>query len=205
MAVTVKKAVLWRRELDNQPGTLAEALRPLANARVNLQVMMGYVLPGDRTKAALEIYPVAGKKAEAAATSGGLQPATAIYSLVVQGDDRVGIGHEIADCLARAGVNISFAVMEVIGKKYSGVFGFDTEQAAHKAAELIKTTGRVLRKRATAKSSKTSSKTSTARPKAKAQSTRKAPSKATSNKGSTRSATRKATNKKSRKSAGKRK
>ena len=32
MAVTVKKAVLWRKEIDNRPGMLADTLGPLAEA-----------------------------------------------------------------------------------------------------------------------------------------------------------------------------
>jgi len=32
MSVTVKKIVLWRKEVENQPGILANALAPLANA-----------------------------------------------------------------------------------------------------------------------------------------------------------------------------
>ena len=30
MAVTVKKAILWRREVDNQPGMLANTLQALS-------------------------------------------------------------------------------------------------------------------------------------------------------------------------------
>ena len=30
MAVTLKKAILWRREVDNSPGMLASILQPLS-------------------------------------------------------------------------------------------------------------------------------------------------------------------------------
>jgi catechol 2,3-dioxygenase-like lactoylglutathione lyase family enzyme len=33
MAITVKKTFLWKKELDNQPGAMAEALEPLAETR----------------------------------------------------------------------------------------------------------------------------------------------------------------------------
>lgn len=138
MAVTVKKAVLWRRELENQPGTLAEALKPLADAKVNLQVVMGYVLPGDRKSAALEVYPISGAKAEQAAVAGGLAAATAIPCLIVQGDDRVGLAHKMADSLAKSDVNIHFSIIEVIGKKFLGVFGFEDAKQADTAAGVIK-------------------------------------------------------------------
>ena len=42
MAVTVKKITLWRKELENQTGTLARALEPLAGVGIDLQVVMGY-------------------------------------------------------------------------------------------------------------------------------------------------------------------
>ena len=46
MAVTVKKIVLWRKEVENRPGILANALAPLANAGTDIRVVMGYRYPG---------------------------------------------------------------------------------------------------------------------------------------------------------------
>src|SRR5437879_3595190 len=42
MAVTVKKVTLWRSEVENKTGVLANALEPLAKAGADLQVVMGY-------------------------------------------------------------------------------------------------------------------------------------------------------------------
>lgn len=137
MPVTVKKVTLWRKELDNRPGTLAEALEPAANAGADLQVVMGYCYPGDRSKAAVEIFPVSGKKPTAAAQSAGLAPAS-IPALLVEGDNRAGLGSAIARALADAGVNLDFLVAQVIGKKYSAVLGFENEGDAAKSVALIK-------------------------------------------------------------------
>ena len=41
MAVTVKKAVLWRKEVENEPGVLATTFKPLAEAGADLQVVLG--------------------------------------------------------------------------------------------------------------------------------------------------------------------
>ena len=51
MAVTVKKAILWRREVDNQPGMLANTLHPLSEAGADLHVVMAYRYPGGENKA----------------------------------------------------------------------------------------------------------------------------------------------------------
>ena len=137
MAVTVKKAMLWRSEVDNQAGALARTLEPLAGAGADLQVVMGYRYPGNETKATIELYPVSGKKSAAAAQSAGLA-ASPLPALLVQGDNKAGLGHTIAKAMGDAGVNISFLVAQVVGRKYSAIFGFETDADASKATALIK-------------------------------------------------------------------
>ena len=137
MAVKVKSITLWRREVDNRPGALAETLSPLAGAGANLQVVMGYRYPGDEGRAAIELYPVAGKKVSAAARAAGLT-ASSIPTLLVEGDDRPGLGYALARSLAGAGINLSFLVAQVIGRRYTGIFGFESATDAQRAAGLIK-------------------------------------------------------------------
>jgi hypothetical protein len=137
MAITVKRIILWRKELENRPGTLAEALEPVAKTAADLHVVMGYCYPGEHGKAAVEVFPVAGKKPMAAAQSAGLA-ASGIPALRVEGDNRAGLGHAITCALADAGVNLDFLVAQVIGRKYSAVLGFENEADADKAIALIK-------------------------------------------------------------------
>ena len=73
MAVTVKKITLWRSDVQNKPGVLSNTLCPLADAGVDLQVLMGYHYSGGKGRAAIELYPVTGKKAIAAARKAGLR------------------------------------------------------------------------------------------------------------------------------------
>jgi len=148
MAVTVKKATLWRKELSNRPGTLSDALKPFADSKSNLQVVMGYVFPNDRSHAAVEVYPVTGKKAEDAARKGGLTPANSIHCLLAEGGDEVGLAHRMAEALSKAGVNINFAIIQVIQKRFMGVFGFDSATDAAKAAGLLKGASRATAKKA---------------------------------------------------------
>ena len=137
MPVTVKSISLWRKEIENQVGTLAQTLAPVAKAGAKLQVLMGYRYAGDSTKAAIELYPVAGKKITAAATEAGLSAAS-IPALLVEGDDKPGLGYAIAQSISGAGINMSFFVAQVIGRKFSAVLGFETEADAKTAGPLIK-------------------------------------------------------------------
>jgi len=137
MPVTVKSISLWRKEVQNQVGTLAQTLEPVTKAGANLRVLMGYRYPGDGTRAAIELYPVAGKRVTDAAAEAGLE-ASSIPTLLVEGDDKPGLGLAIADAISGARVNMTFFVAQVIGRKFSAVLGFETEADATTAAPLIK-------------------------------------------------------------------
>jgi hypothetical protein len=146
MPVTVKKTVLWRRELDNRPGALAGVLEPLVRAGANFQIAMGYRFPGNESRAAVELAPVTGKKSTSAAQGAGLQPSS-IPTLVVTGDDRPGLGYALAQGMADAGINLAFLVAQVLGRKYSAIFGFESEADADRAAAIIKRATAAKRRR----------------------------------------------------------
>jgi hypothetical protein len=114
MAVSVKKAILWRREVDNHPGMLADTLQLLSEAGADLQVVMAYRYPGGENKAAIELHPVSGKKSVAAAQTAGLAPSS-ISTLQVEGDNRPGLGYAIAKAVGDAGINMSFVMAQVVG------------------------------------------------------------------------------------------
>jgi hypothetical protein len=137
MPVTVKSISLWRKEAENKTGLLAQTLEPLAKAGADLGVVMGYRLPGNEAKAVVEVYPVSGKKVTAAAAETGLATSS-IPTLLVEGDNRAGLAHKIAQTIADAGADLSFFVAQAIGRRYSAVIGFATEDDAKKAAALIK-------------------------------------------------------------------
>jgi hypothetical protein len=137
MPVMVKTITLWRKETQNEPGVLASTLEPIAKGGADLQVVMGYRYPGNESKAAIELYPVSGSKLTAAAKAAGLAD-SGIPTLLVQGDNKPGLGHAIAQALSGAGMNVAFLVAQVIGRKYSAVIGFDKTEDAKKAASLLK-------------------------------------------------------------------
>jgi hypothetical protein len=137
MAVSVKQITLWRSEVANRPGSLAETLGPLAKAGANLKVVMGYRIPGEANRAAIEVYPVSGKKVTDAARSVGLVD-SGIPALLIDGDDRPGLGAAIARSLGDAGINMIFLMAQVVGRRYSAIVGFESPGDAKRAASLVK-------------------------------------------------------------------
>ena len=146
MAVTIKKAMLWHKEINNRPGMLANTLGPLSQAGADLQVVMAYRYPGGKDTAAIELLPVVGRKPLAAARAAGLAQSP-LPTLLVQGDNRQGLGHAIAKALGEAGINLSLLMAQVVGRRYSALFGFDNEADAAKAAALIKKAAAPLRRK----------------------------------------------------------
>jgi hypothetical protein len=146
MAVTVKKIVLWRKEVDNRTGILANALAPLANAGTDIHVVMAYRFPRQESKAVIELYPVTGRKSITAAEEAGFSAST-IPALLVEGDNRAGLGYATAQAIAGAGINMDFLVAQVLGKKYSAVFGFESDADATKCAQIIRKATTTKRKR----------------------------------------------------------
>ena len=137
MPLSVKRVTLWRSEVSNEPGVLARALEPLAAAGADLRVVMGYRFPEAPERAAIEVYPVAGKRATAAAEGAGLA-ASAIPCLLVEGDNRPGLGAAMARGLADAGINIAFLAAQVLGRRFSAVLGFADEATATAAVRAVK-------------------------------------------------------------------
>ena len=137
MGVRVKQVTLWRSEVANRAGALAGMLGPIAEAGGNLKVVMGYRIPGAENRAAVEIYPVSGRKVTAAARSVGLSD-SGIPALLVDGDDRAGLGSAIARGVAGAGINMIFLMAQVVGRRYSAIIGFESAADAKRAASVIK-------------------------------------------------------------------
>ena len=106
-------------------------------AKGSLDVVMGYRIPGQHDRAVIEVWPVSGKKVTQAADAAGLR-ASDTPTLLVQGDDRPGLGQAMARALADAGINIAFLLAQVVGRRYSAVLGFESAADADRAVGLIK-------------------------------------------------------------------
>ena len=145
MPLNVRKILLWRREAPDGPGLAASTLEPVAKAGADLKLVMGFRIR--EGSAAIEVWPVAGKKAVTAAGTAGLAAST-IPAVLVQGDDRPGLGHAFAKAVGDAGINLSFLVAQVVGRKYSAVFGFGNEADAKAAIPLLRKAGKPPKKKA---------------------------------------------------------
>ena len=140
MAIKVQRITIWRTEVDDRPGALAEVLEPLAATGADLQVVMGYRERG-RNRAVIEAWPVAGRRRTEAAEGAGLRP-SATPTLYVSGANRAGLGHRMARALADSGISVAFLVAQVVGRNYSAIFGFESEEDAARALRVLRSAAR---------------------------------------------------------------
>ena len=95
MPVTVKDISLWRREAESKIDLLAQTPEP----------------PDDQAKRVIGVDPVTGKNVTAAPREMGLA-ASAIPTLLVEGDNKPGPALNIAQTIADSGGDLSFFVAQ---------------------------------------------------------------------------------------------
>lgn len=137
MTVRIRKLTLWRAQVAHRPGALAEVLDPLASAGADLQIVMGYPQPGGSSRAFVEVAPITTRSSALAAEKASFER-TGAPTLLVLGDNRPGLASRVARALADSQVNIAFLCAQVIGRRYSAVFAFESEADLDKASDRIR-------------------------------------------------------------------
>jgi hypothetical protein len=126
MAITLKRITLWRKEVDNKPGALADTLALLAQTRTDLQAVMGYRYPGDQgAKRQSSCIRCQARRLSRLPISGigcFIDPDRARAER-----QQTGLSHVIAKALGDAGINLSFVLAQVVGRKHAAVFGFEND------------------------------------------------------------------------------
>lgn len=136
MPYTVRNVEVWAADVLNRPGMLARMLEALSNAGAQLEFMVAR----QRTENSARVFvaPIKGKKQKQAASDVGFVPATGMYAIRVQGNDRAGLGAEISRAVASAGINIRGAAAATIGRQCVINFGFKSADDAKKATGVIR-------------------------------------------------------------------
>jgi hypothetical protein len=137
LAISVQKVQLWAAHGSDRSGLLADALEPLAAAGADLRSVMTYCHAGESGRATVEVYPVSGRRAQAAARAAGLAP-SATPCLFVAGDDRPGLGARLSRAVASVGVSMSVLVAQSTGKRFSAMLGFKNSTDAAIAAKALR-------------------------------------------------------------------
>ncbi len=136
MSYTVSKVEMWTGEIEDRVGGLRAKLATLADAGVDLEIVVARRQPAGRGVAFLG--PVKGAKAQKAAAAAGLTRAPDLVALRVEGPNKPGDCHQLTCLLADAGISLRGLTATVCGSRYVLALAFDSEADAVKAAGLLK-------------------------------------------------------------------
>jgi len=141
MAYTVSKVDMWAGEIEDRVGSLSAKLAALAEAGVDLEIVVARRQPHMPGRGVVFAGPVKGAKAQQAAAASGWSRTPDLFALRVEGPNKPGDCQHVARMLAEAGINLGGLAATVCGSRYVLSLGFDTEADATKAAGLLKGAG----------------------------------------------------------------
>ncbi|NCO95313.1 MAG: hypothetical protein COZ06_05500 [Armatimonadetes bacterium CG_4_10_14_3_um_filter_66_18] len=113
--MTVRKAVQFSVCVEDKPGKLAEVTKALCEAGINLTALAGWT--EGEGKAVIACIPEDPDKVRAL----GVPDVQEKEVIVVEGDDKLGVGYAISQKLAAADINLKVVLMQAAGGKYQAV------------------------------------------------------------------------------------
>ncbi len=137
MSLVVERVDVWAATIEDRPGGLAEKLTPLAQAGADLQFVIARRAPDKPGAGVLFVTPLQGDAETAAGVKSGFTVADSLHSLRIQGDNKPGIGAQLAEKMADAGINLRGLSAAVIGDRFIMYLALDTADDAEKATSLL--------------------------------------------------------------------
>lgn len=120
--MTVRKATQFTVRVPDEPGKLAEATEFMAQGGVNLVALAGWT--EGEGQGIIACIPEDPDKIRALECPEGHTPKETEV-VVVEGEDKLGVGHAIAKAVADAGVNLKSCMMQAAGGRFQAVVVVD--------------------------------------------------------------------------------
>ena len=138
MAYAIGKVAVWAGEIADRPGGLASTLAALKAAGSNIEFIVARRAPDKPGTGVVFVTPIKGAKQKAAAQSAGLSTSESLHSVRIEGPDRAGLGGQMADALAGAGINLRGISAAALGRRAVSYLAFDSAADADAAVRVLK-------------------------------------------------------------------
>lgn len=138
MAYEITKVDVWAATIKDRPGGLAEKLAALLGAGASLEFAISRRAPDKPGKGVVFLAPLRGAAQTRAAKKAGFSKATSLCSLRLEGPNKRGLGAEITQVVAEAGINMRGWSAASLGRRCVFYFAFDKPVDANKAARLLR-------------------------------------------------------------------
>jgi len=138
MNLKVELVDVWHASIDDKPGGLGTVLSGLRDAGADLDFIIARRAPEKPGSGVVFVAPLRGDAEISAASMLGFNVTRSIKSVRVEGDNRAGVGSELTEKLAAAGINLHGFSGAVIGERFILYIGLDTSEDATKTAAILK-------------------------------------------------------------------
>ena len=141
MTLKVQRVDTWAAPLEDKPGRLAEKLKVLAEAGVNLEFLIARRAPDRPGKGVVFVTPITGAAGCRAAKAAGFRKTESLHTVRLEGPDKKGEGVKITEALADQGLNLRGLSAAAIKKKFVANLALDSAADAAKAVRLLRALG----------------------------------------------------------------
>jgi hypothetical protein len=138
MNLIVERVDVWAAPIKDQPGGLAKILTGLRESGADLDFVIARRASENPGTGVVFVTPLRGDAETAAATTLGFNVSRSLQFVRVEGENKPGVGAELAEKVAAAGINLHGFSAAVIGARFILYIGLDTAKDAAKAAAILK-------------------------------------------------------------------
>lgn len=137
METIAERVDVWAASITDEPGGLAGVLAGLKDAGADLQFVLARRAADRPGTGVVFVTPLRGDAEVSAAAGLGFNVTSSVHCVRVEGDNRPGIGAQLTQKLADAGINLRGLSAAVIGTTYVAYIGVDSAADAAKAMGVI--------------------------------------------------------------------
>jgi predicted amino acid-binding ACT domain protein len=137
MDFRLNRVQVWSAEIPDRPGGIADVLAPLAEAGSNLEFIWTRRLDNKPGRGIIFVAPITGPSQTRAAHAVGFNHTNDLILLRIDGSDRPGVGHFLAACLARAGINLRGLSMTAVSGKFVAYVACDSAEDTARAVQAL--------------------------------------------------------------------
>jgi hypothetical protein len=137
MDLIVERVDVWAATIPDRPGGVSEVLATLRDAGANLQFVIARRASEAPGTGVVFVTPLQGDREIRAAAQVGFNVTQSLHSIRVMGRDTPGIGAELTQKLAEAGINLRGLSASAIGTQFVAYVAFDSLDDANKAMGIL--------------------------------------------------------------------
>lgn len=139
MMLKTTRMDVWAAQIDDAPGGLARTLRAIADVGADLDCVLARRESTIKGKGVVFITPLHGREQLENAQDIGLHQAGHLSTLKIEGDDRPGMGADLARVIGDAAVNLHGLTAMVVGGRFVCYASFDSVADLEKAEAAVHT------------------------------------------------------------------